>query len=132
MKLKPTALASEVLVIPLDEEALVGPILRRIHREQPKVLIVWIDSREQSRRAELIAELRRRRPQLPLIAACPEHDLDVEQAARIAGAAFYLPITCAADERLLHHTLESLGIQARIPGEHSGLPPPPRENSCLS
>ncbi|MBC8108762.1 MAG: hypothetical protein H7Z14_19415 [Anaerolineae bacterium] len=124
MKRNSTVATSDLLTIGLTDPADVGQILRRMHREQPKALLVWIDSSEQDVRAELIAELRRRRPRLPLIALTREHDARVEQVARIAGAAFYFPMTCAADQRLLDQTLASLGIEPPIPREHSGLPPP--------
>ena len=129
MKRTSTAATSDVLTIELTEPIDVGQVLRRTHREQPRALLVWIDSAELIARAELIAELRRRRPTLPLIALTNEHDAHIEQAARIAGAAFYFPITCAADQRLLAQTLATLGIEPPIPREHSGLPPPATRGS---
>lgn len=129
MKRNSTLATSDLLTIGLTDPSDVGQILRRIHREQPKALLVWIDSSERDVRAELIAELRRRRPRLPLIALTGEHDARLEQAARIAGAAFYFPMTCAADQQLLDQALASLGIEPPIPREHSGLPPPTTRGS---
>lgn len=120
---------SDVLTIGPADAVDVGQILRRIHRERPRALLVWIDSAEQIASADLIAELRRRRPKLPLIALTTAHDARVEQAARIAGAAFYFPMTCPADQRLLDQALASLGIDRPIPREHSGLPPPANRGS---
>lgn len=122
------AMRSDVLTIGTSTPTDVGTILRQIHREQPRALLVWIDASDTVARAELIAELRRRRPQLPLIALASESNARLEQAARIAGASFYLPMTCPADETLLSQTLGALGIDPPVPressGEHSGLPPP--------
>ena len=129
MKRTSTVATTDVLSIELNDQIDVGQILRRTHREQPKVLLVWINSSEQLARAELIAELRRRRPMLPLIALTSEHDARVEQAARIAGAAFYFPMTSPADELLLAQALSSLGIEPPIPREHSGVPPPATRGS---
>lgn len=123
-------------MIGVDEQVDVGELLRRIHREQPRALLVWITRQDQIARAALIAELRRRRPRLPLIAVTSEPDARIEQAARVAGASFYLPLVCAEDQRLLSQTLRTLGINVIEPpiprqqaGEHSGLPPPTTRGS---
>ncbi|CAN5587108.1 hypothetical protein BH09PLA1_BH09PLA1_21310 [soil metagenome] len=132
MKRTSTDSTTAVLTIGPDDRANVGEVLRRIHREEPAALLVWIDASAKAQRAELIGELRRRRPRLPLIALSSEHDAAIEQSARVAGAAFYLPMTCPADVQLLNHTLETLGIQVAKTGEHSGLPPPARASPCPS
>ena len=124
------AMRSDVLTIGLSTPTDVGPILRQIHREQPRALLVWIDASDTIARAELIAELRRRRPQLPLIALANESNARLEQAARIAGASFYFPMVGSADELLLSQTLGALGIDPPVPREHSppaarGSPGPP-------
>ena len=128
------ATRSDVLTIGLSTPTDVGPILRQIHREQPRALLVWIDASDTVARAELIAELRRRRPRLPLIALASESNARLEQAARIAGASFYFPMAGAADELLLSQTLGALGIDPPVPREHSppaarGSPSPPKPST---
>jgi len=124
--------SAAVLTIGVDDQVDVGAILRRTTREQPRALLVWIDGQDHIARAELIAELRRRRPRLPLVAVTSEPSARIEQAVRVAGASFYLPLICAEDQRLLHQTLQTLGIdviEPPIPREHSGLPPPTTRGS---
>jgi hypothetical protein len=130
-----------LLTIGPDDSLEIGPILRRIHREQPRALLVWLDSSDAATRGELIGELRRRRPSLPLLALTSEPHARLEQVARIAGASFYLPMTCADDQRLLSQTLLTLGIECidppiprEPPREHSppttrGSPSPPNDAS---
>ena len=112
--------AALLLTIGQDDSIEIGPILRRIHLEQPRALLVWLDSSDAAMRGELIGELRRRRPAIPLIALTSEPHARLERIARVAGASFYFPMTSVEDQRLLSQTLLTLGIEAVDP-------PVPRE-----
>lgn len=87
-----------------------GDALRHIHHRQPRALFVCAGREQLEATAALIDELRRRRPQLPLLAITGGHDDAVERAVRVAGAAYYFPLDGMSDERLLRRALMSVGI----------------------
>jgi CheY-like chemotaxis protein len=97
-----------------------GEALRLIHRHEPSLLFFWVGSERLGDSAALIEALRRRRPQLPVLAITPQHDENVERAVRAAGAGHYFALDGDADPLLLRRTLVALGF-SREPA-----PPDPR------
>ena len=116
-----------------------GAALREVHRRRPRAVAVLVggDVRNDVARldatAALIVQLRRRRPELPVLALASvreaghddDHEADgrVERAVRAAGPSSYLPIRDPADERALLATLAAVGVSIG-PSSHSGPSPP--------
>jgi len=114
---------------PLEEHtfhvvANAGEALRQVHRHEPRLLMAWVTREHLLSVTALIDALRRRRPELPLLAITPESDADVERAVRAAGAGYYFALDGNADPPLLRQTLAALrASSARAsPSER----PPPR------
>ena len=105
-----------------------GQALRAIYQHEPQGLLVWVSREHLDAAAQLIESLRRRRPQLPLLAITPEHDPDVERAVRSAGAGYYFALDGDGDPPMLRQTLKALGLSgARAspgarPPSRAGLP----------
>jgi hypothetical protein len=105
-----------------------GDALRLMHRHQPRLLLVWVDRERLDESAALIDALRRRRPELPLLAITLEHNSDIERAVRTAGAGYYFALDGDPDPPLLRQTLAALGF-SRAPVPPGAGPPrtgPPR------
>jgi hypothetical protein len=99
-----------------------GQALRLVHQHEPRLLLVWVGRERLDESAALIDALRRRRPELPLLAITPEHDQVVERAMRTAGAGYYFSLDGEADPPLLRQTLEALGF-SRAPAPPGAGPP---------
>lgn len=95
--------------MPLVTIANAGDALRRIHRHEPRFLIVCAGRERLEELGSLIRSLRALRPALPLLAIAATHDETIERAVRIAGANYYFSLGVAVDEMLLRQTLGSLG-----------------------
>jgi len=105
-----------------------GDALRQVHRHRPRLLLVWVGRERLDESVALIDALRRRRPELPLLAITPEHNPDVERAVRTAGTGYYFALDGDPDPPLLRQTLEALGF-SRAPAPPGAGPPrasPPR------
>src|SRR5688572_2610500 len=100
-----------------------GDVLRAVHTEKPKGLLVTISPEHLEEPVALIAQLHRRCPRMPLIALTARHDDRTERAAREAGAAYYFPLAGEADRTQLYEALAALGIGCHTTG---GPAPPPR------
>lgn len=74
-----------------------GQALREVHRRRPYLVIQQICP-PLERSLNMIRHIRRRQPYLPLIAAAVQHDENVEQQARGAGASYYLPNAMKSDQ----------------------------------
>jgi hypothetical protein len=96
-----------------------GDVLRAIRVNTPKTVLVSIAPGRIDEPCALIAEVRRRCPNVPLIALASKHDERTERAARAAGAAYYFPLAHEFDRAPLDEALAALGIEL-------GGPAPPR------
>ena len=83
--------------------------LRHFHRHDALLVLVCVGHAGLEESAALIGALRRRRPQLPLLAIASGHDMAIELAVRVAGASYYFALDEAVDARLFRRTLEALG-----------------------
>jgi hypothetical protein len=87
-----------------------GDALRVAYRYQPRVLVVLVGHNQLALSTALIDALRRRRPEMPLLAITPQHAEHIERAVRVGGANYYFALDSHTDERLLDQTLETLGL----------------------
>lgn len=87
-----------------------GAALRLVHRHEPRLLMVWVARGFLEEAASLIDAVRRRRPELPLIALTAESNVEIERAVRVAGAGYYFALDGDPDPPLLRQTLEALGL----------------------
>jgi len=124
---------AKVLFVAADgggEPRTTGDVLRAVHSEKPRGLLVSISPQHVDEPVELIAQLHRRCPHVPLIALTARHDDKIERAARAAGAAYYFPLASEADRTRLNDALVALGISPpHVPGP---APPAWRKRSRAS
>jgi hypothetical protein len=107
-----------------------GDALRQIHHVEPGALFMCVAQIRLEQAAAVIDAVRQRRPRLPQLAIASVHDEEIERAVRTAGAAYYFALGTPADEALLRHTLDALGVLPVATSSHSGLSPP-REPRAL-
>lgn len=103
----------------------IGDVLRQLHLSPPDAVFVCISPRYAEPGSAVIEAVRRRRPQMPLLAVAEHHDPHLERSVRSAGATYYFPLEAAQDEQQLRRALQMLGM-AR-PAAPPGVPrAPPR------
>ncbi len=100
-----------------------GQVLRRMHLAPPEALVLELHRDGIEKACELVGELRRRRPDVPLIVVAGEHGDDLELASRHAGASCYLPHS--DDSKPLLDVLSALRSSSSASTTlYSGLAPP--------
>src|SRR5688500_12917145 len=76
-----------------------GDALRQVALNEPAVVVVYLDGDDPATSViSLIAELRRRRPRLPVIALVERDDEDSERRLRAAGATAYIATATGAEQ----------------------------------
>ena len=82
---------AEQLGWPIVNHAAAGVALRQIGLIRPSGLLILLDEQQAiEKTTDLISDLRRYQPALPLVAVAPHHNDEAERRLRIAGATAYL------------------------------------------
>lgn len=88
----------------------IGAVLRPLHLNPPDAMFVCTSPAQMLAGASLIEQLRRRRPQAPILAIAQHHDEQLERAVRSAGASCYCLLHSEHRELLLRHAMEAIGL----------------------